>query len=197
MTTVGKILKADTRKFVFGCRVNKSDVPIFGSLVKTNIQYRNATLFGLIYNIEVQDDGTTKLLSVADDVRDEDIQWQRDRRVPVEATVLSVGYRDNHLENQPIRHALPPQPPITLDLVTACSDDEVSEFTRRLDFFRLILDCDDAPCDELLAASIRLAADPMPPAQQEYFKTACGRELARLMAKDAMRLENLLRRIAY
>ena len=60
MTIVGKILKADTRKFVFGCRVNKSDVPIFGSLVKTNIQYRNATLYGLIYNIEVQDDGTTK-----------------------------------------------------------------------------------------------------------------------------------------
>ena len=197
MTIVGKILKADTRKFVFGCRVNKSDVPIFGSLVKTNIQYRNATLYGLIYNIEVQDDGTTKLLSVADDVRDEDIEWQRDRRVPVEATVLSIGYRDNHKENLPIRHALPPQPPITLDLVTECDEDELMEFTSRLDFFRLVMDCDDAPCDELLAASIRFAADARPEAQREYFRVSCGQELARLMARDAMRLENLLRRIAY
>ncbi len=197
MTTVGKILKADTRAFVFGCRVNKSDVPIFGSLVKTNIQYRNATLFGLIYNIEVQDDGTTKLLSVADDVRDEEIEWQRDRRVPVEATVLSVGYRENHQPNLPIRHALPPQPPITLDLVTECNEDEVGEFTSRLDFFRLVLDSDDAPCDELLAASIRHAMDARPEAQRDFFKVSCGRELARLMARDAMRLENLLRRISY
>jgi hypothetical protein len=197
MTTIGKILKADTRKFVFGCRVNKSDVPIFGSLVKTNLQYRNATLYGLIYNIEVQDDGTTKLLSVADDVRDEDIEWQRDRRVPVEVTVLSVGYRDTFEGQTRLRHALPPQPPITLDLVTECDDAEMQAFTSRLDFFRLILDCNDAPCDELLAASIRLAADARPEGQREFFRVSCGHELARLMAKDAMRLENLLRRIAY
>lgn len=197
MTTIGKILKADTRKFVFGCRVNKSDVPIFGSLVKTKIQYRDATLYGLIYNIEVQDDGTTKLLSVADDVRDEEIEWQRDRRVPVEVTVLSAGYSDTFEGQSRLRHALPPQPPITLDLVTECDDTEMQAFTRRLDFFRLILDCYDAPCDELLAASIRLAADARPEGQREFFRVSCGQELARLMSKDAMRLENLLRRIAY
>ncbi len=197
MTTVGKILKADTRTFVFGCRVNKSDVPIFGSLVKTSIQYRNATLYGLIYNIEVQDDGTTKLLSVADDVREEDIQWQRDRRVPVEAAVLSVGYRDDFEGQVRVRHALPPQPPITLDLVTACDDAEVMAFTSRLDFFRLILDFKDAPCDELIAAGVRLAAEARPESQREAYRISCGQELARLMAKDAMRLENLLRRIAH
>jgi hypothetical protein len=151
----------------------------------------------LIYNIEVQDDGTTKLLSVADDVRDEDIEWQRDRRVPVEVTVLSVGYRDTFEGQTRLRHALPPQPPITLDLVTECDDAEMQAFTSRLDFFRLILDCNDAPCDELLAASIRLAADARPEGQREFFRVSCGHELARLMAKDAMRLENLLRRIAY
>jgi hypothetical protein len=92
---------------------------------------------------------------------------------------------------------LPPQPPITLDLVTECDDAEMQAFTSRLDFFRLILDCNDAPCDELLAASIRLAADARPEGQREFFRVSCGHELARLMAKDAMRLENLLRRIAY
>jgi hypothetical protein len=49
----------------------------------------------------------------------------------------------------------------------------------------------------LLAASIRLAADARPEGQREFFRVSCGHELARLMAKDAMRLENLLRRIAY
>ena len=69
---IGKVLRASTQQFVFGTKVPKSDVPIFGSLVKTTIQYQNATIYGLIFNIEIQDDGMTKMLSVADDVSQED-----------------------------------------------------------------------------------------------------------------------------
>lgn len=189
---VGKVLRANTRSFVFGTRVPKSDVPIFGSLVKTRIQFRNAVVFGLIYNIEVLDDGMTRMLSVAEDARPEDIEWQRSRRVPVEASVLCVGYRE---EGQPIRHALPAQPPITLDEVLGCHEDEVRQFTERFGFLRLVLEARDAPCQELLAASIRLARDAYSQAQQRDFTVTCGRELARLLASDGARLEDVLRRI--
>lgn len=190
MIVIGKVLRANTRSFVFGTRVPKQDVPIFGSLVKTKIQYRSATVYGLIYNIEVLDDGMTKLLSVAEDIRQEDIEWQRGRRVPVEASVLCVGYQE---EGQPIRHALSAQPPITLDEVIECTDDEVRRFTEKPDFFRLILESRDAPCDELLAASIRLASEKH--ADGKLFVITCGRELARLMANDGARLEGVLRRM--
>lgn len=194
MQGIGKVLRAETRSFVFGCRVERQDVPIFGSLVRTQIQYRNAAVYGLIYNIVIEDDGMTKMLSVAEDVRDEDIAWQRARRVPVEASVLCVGYQE---AGQPVRYALPAQPPITLDDVRHSTPDEVLRFTEQPDWFRLVLDSRDAPTDELLAAAIRFARDTRDhPTAQSAFINTCGRELARLMAGDAARLENVLRRLA-
>lgn len=193
MTIIGKVLKASTQSYVFGTRVPKQDVPIFGSLVRTKIQYRNATVFGLIYNIEVLDNGMTKMMSVADDLKQEEIEWQRNRTVPVEASVLNVGFRENILPNQPLRYALPAQPPISLDEVVLCEADEIRAFTDKCDFYRLVLEARDVPCDELLAASIRYAADHA--ADRQVFYRTCGRELARLMADDAARLDGLLRRL--
>jgi hypothetical protein len=194
MTLIGKILRAETRQFVFGCKVPRQDVPIFGSLVRATIQYRSATIFGLIYNIVIEDDGMTRMLSVADDVRDEDIAWQRARRVPVEASVLCVGYRE---AGGALRYALPAQPPITLDPVTLCDDADLAEFTARPEWFRLVLDARDLAGDELLAAAARLAADVRPnETQRSVFITQCGRELARQMSNDTARLESLLRRFA-
>lgn len=190
MKVNGRILRANTQCFVFGTRVPKEDVPIFGAFVKTHIQFRNATVFGLIYDIEVQDDGMTKMLSVADDIRPEDIEWQRNRRVPVEASVLCVGYQE---DGQGIRHALSAQPPITLDEVMSCTKEDVQAFTQKLDFFRLVLDSRDAPCDELLAASVRLASETHN--DSKAFMRQCGREMARLLANDGARLDGLLRRL--
>jgi hypothetical protein len=194
MTAIGKVLRAETRQFVFGCKVPRQDVPIFGSLVRASIQYRGATLYGLIYNIVIEDDGMTRMLSVADDVRPEDIAWQRARRVPVEASVLCVGYRES---GGALRYALPAQPPITLDPVTMCDDAELAAFTASPEWFRLVLDARDLAGDELLAAAARLAADVRTgDAQRQAFVTQCGRELTRQMSNDTARLENLLRRFA-
>ena len=190
MTVIGKVLKANTQSYVFGTRVPKQDVPIFGSLVRAKIQYRNATVYGLIYNIEVLDDGMTKMMSVFDDLKREDIEWQRNRRVPVEASVLCVGFRE---DGGPVRHALSAQPPITLDEVFVCDKDDVCAFTQKLDFFRLIVEARDAPCDELLAATIRYASNCHP--NHDVFLQQCGRELARLLAADGARLDGLLRRL--
>jgi hypothetical protein len=194
MNPIGKVLRAQTQSFVFGCKVPRTDVPIFGSLVRATIQYRTTVLYGLIYNIAIEDDGMTRMLSVADDVRQEDIDWQRARRVPVEASVLCVGYRE---QGGALRYALPAQPPITLDPVMTCSDDELADFTANPDWFRLVLDARDVPNDELLAAAIRQAAAVRSnDTQRQILITACGRELARLMSNDTARLEGLLRRFA-
>ncbi len=195
MNVNGRILRANTRTFVFGTRVPKEDVPVFGAFVKTRIQRKEATVFGLIYDIVIEDDGMTRMLSVADDgsVRPEDIEWQRSRRVPIEVSALCVGYRDGDAPNGPIRQVIPPQPPITLDEVVSCTRDEVQQFTQSLGFFRLVLEAREAPCDELLAASLRLAAETH--SDPRTFLRSCGRELARLLANDGARLDNLLQRL--
>ncbi|MCX6017625.1 MAG: hypothetical protein NTZ50_03840 [Chloroflexi bacterium] len=193
MSAIGKVLRAETRSFVFGCRVERQAVPIFGSLVRTRIQYRDATVYGLIYNIAIEDDGMTKMLSVAEDVREEDIAWQRARRVPVEASVLCVGYEEAGGEP---RYALSAQPPITLDEVNTCDSAEIERFTAHVDWLRLVLDSRDVPTEELLAAAIRIARESRAnPTAQAMFTQACGRELARWLASDARRLESVLRRL--
>ena len=69
------------------------------------------------------------------------------------------------------------------------------EFTARFDYLRLILNSPDAPADELIAVSLRQAADMRPPEDRLFFLRAAGKELARLLNRDLARLENLLRRI--
>ena len=192
---LGRVLRANTRGFTFGTRVPKTGVPIFGSLVKARIAHRSTTVFGIIYNIEIKDNGMAKMLSVSDDVRPEEVAWLQDQVVPVEATVMCVGYQ----EQSPIgslRHALPSQPPITLDLVHDCDEQEVSQFTTVPTYLRLMLEHPDAPADELIAASTRLTVELLQPANsREAFVIATGRELARLLARDGARLEGLLQRI--
>jgi hypothetical protein len=193
---VGKVLRANMRTFVFGTRIPESDVPTFGSLVYTHNPYQQTTTYGLIYDIALKDDehGMVKLLSVADEAREEDIEWLRSQMVPLEVSVLCVGYQGS--DGRRIRQGLPPQPPIALYGIECCQNEEIALFTERLDFFRLILEAKDISCsEELLGAIIRLATSVRSKNQQRDFATTCGRELARLLANDGSRLEGLLRRI--
>jgi hypothetical protein len=111
--------------------------------------------------------------------------------VPVEASVLAVGYRSG----ADFYHALPPQPPITLDQISQCTPEEVRTFNARLDYLGLILAAPDVPADELLAAALRNAAAALPAAERRAFLTRAGQECARLLCRDLVRLENLLRKI--
>ncbi len=194
---VGKVLRANMRTFVFGTRIPESDMPTFGALVKTYNPYRQATIYGLVFDIALKDDerGMVKLLSVADDARQEDIEWLRMQMIPLEVSVLCVGYQAG--ENARIRQGLPAQPPIALHGIECCEKDEIVQFTENLAFFRLVLDAMDVPGDELLAAIIRLAASSRARQKQADYVVFCGRELARLLARDGARLESILRRLQF
>ncbi|MGQ9816321.1 MAG: hypothetical protein ACUVR3_14535 [Candidatus Roseilinea sp.] len=191
---IGRVIRANMRSFVFGARVPESDVPTFGALVKTPIRHRQATIYGLIYDIAVNedDDGMTRMLSVAENAREEDIDWQRRRLIPLNVSVLCVGYRE---AGGPIRRQFPPQPPVALNEIECCDDEELIAFSERLDHFKLVLDAREAPCDELLAASISQAAIAREAGLRRDFVVACGRELARLLMGDSLRIEQIIRRI--
>ena len=62
-------------------------------------------------------------------------------------------------DGETIRHCLPAQPPVTLDWLYQCSDEEVRAFTARFDYFRLVLEAREVPADELLATSLRTAGE--------------------------------------
>jgi hypothetical protein len=177
---------------VFGCSVPEPEVPLFGAFVKAPAQRGTAEVIGLIYDIVVEDDPFVRQMVATPDLSETYIQDQRqNRQVPIEVSVLAVGYRGGGAFVQ----ALPPQPPITLDRISPCPREEVLAFTERLDYLKLILDSPDAPADELMAVSLKRAAELRPAQDRAFFLKNAGKELARLLSRDLARLENLLRRI--
>jgi hypothetical protein len=191
--TIGRLLRSSTTGFVFGCRVAEADVPRFGEFVKAPAQRGQAEVMGLVYDIIMEGDAFVRQMVATPNLSEEYVQDMRENRsVPIEVSVLAVGYcADDGVWVQ----SLPPQPPVTLDRISLASIGEVVEFTSRFDYLRLLLDTPDVPVDELIATSLRRAAGLRAPNERSPFLRAAGRELARLLSRDLTRLENLLRRI--
>ena len=188
---VGRIIRSSTTRFGVGCQVLRPQVPTFGALVKVRA-VGGEEIYGLIHEVRIDDDPFVRQLAAAGmGLSTEYVEdMRRNRQVPIEVGVLVVGYRSG----AEVRRHLPPQPPLSLDVIYTCSSQELCSFTERFDHFRLILDNRDLPADELLAAHLRYAAAARGPAGRDFLLEA-GREVARLLALDLTRLEDLLRRI--
>ena len=187
--TVGRVLRSSTAGFSIGCRVLHEDVPEFGAFVK--VAQGNTQITGLIYDVQFVDDPLVRQIITADSMSEELRRDQAQRLAPIEISVMVVGFAR---EGQVYQH-LPPQPPETLDQIVTCTPGEVVAFTREFTFLRTVLNAKEAPSDELAAACLRTAAAARPEAERRLFLLQAGRELARLLAGDPVRLEGILRRI--
>ncbi|MFH2102767.1 MAG: hypothetical protein ABIJ39_05350 [Chloroflexota bacterium] len=158
MTTyeIGRLLRAGTTGFIAGCSVSQLKAPSFGALVCAPLtaEYK---IFGLIYDIHIDDDGLVRQLVTAGEVDAATIADSRvNRIVPVEMSVQSVGYE---LDGQ-VSHLLPPRPPLSLDVIYLCSGADIVQFTQagKFGYFRHILQAKELPVGELLAAHLQQAA---------------------------------------
>jgi hypothetical protein len=187
---VGRIIRSSSTRFAVGCNALKPQVPAFGSLVKVPA-LGGDQIFGLIHDVRMEDDPFVRQVAVAEDAPPEMIADQRqNRQIPIEVSVLVVGYG----HDGQISQRLPPQPPLSLDEIHTCTTGELVAFTGQFDYFPLVLDSRDLPADELLAANLRYAAAARGSAGEDFLVSA-GRELARLLAMDLYRLDAILRRI--
>ena len=149
---IGRLLRSGTAGFVIGCRVGQLDAPSFGSLVRVPLG-EDYQVYGLIYDIHIDDDGLVRQLITAQDVPDEVLRDNRENRnVPVEIGVMALGYQ----KDGRIYHLLPPRPPLSLDAIFLCSPQELVRFTSagHFGYFRHILRDQDKPVEELLAAHL-------------------------------------------
>lgn len=193
VATLGRLLRSSTTGYVFGSLVPEPAVPCFGDFVKAPARRGRTNVIGLIYNIVIDDDPFVRQMVATPNLDDAYILDQREnRQVPIEVSVLSLGYYD---QANALVCGLPPQPPITLDSIRTCLGQEVLDCTASCDFLRLILNAPDVPADELLVVALRNAAATRGPDDRLFFLRSAGRELARLLSRDLPRLENLLRRI--
>lgn len=157
---IGRLLRASTAGCIIGCRVDQAHTPGFGSMVRIPVASNgqpDQQIYGLVYDIHVDDDGLVRQLVTANPVRPEVIEDNRiNRNVPLEISVLFTGYEDSGA----IRHLLPPRPPLTLDAIYLCNPTDLCAFTSagRFGYFRHILRAADLPVGELLAAHLRETA---------------------------------------
>lgn len=152
---IGRLLRAGTTGFVVGMRVAQWEAPAFGSLVSAPLPngYR---IYGLIHDIHIDDDGLVKQLITADNVDPAIIADNRENRnIPIEISVIAVGYS----ENGQVRHLMPPRPPLSLDSIFLCGNDDIRRFTAsgKFGYFRHVLRSADIPVGELLAAHVEQA----------------------------------------
>lgn len=196
---VGRVLRSSAVGFTVGCRILENltsqfsdSVPQFGDLVKVPLPNDNIDIFGLIYDLQVRDDPAVRQLILAEDIPPEVMLDQRENRlVPIEISVLVVGYqRQEHMIQ-----GLPPRPPMSLDTMIKCDAADLRAFSQNLDYLRLVLSAPQIPADELLITNIQRAAAAYPAETRRAFLIKAGRELARLLHFDLVRLDSILRRI--
>jgi hypothetical protein len=191
---VGRVLRASTTSFTLGCSqlIAEQDefAPEFGLWVKA-YDARNRIIYGLVYDVSVDDDAFVRQL-VAAGVQDvQVIKDQREnRQVLLAVAVLVVGYG----EGDQVYHRLPPRPPGTLREIYRCQEVEILRFTASQDWLRTVLGAVDVPVEQLLAAAVRAAAAVRPADQRDMYLIEAGRELVKLLAMDDLpRAEAILR----
>jgi hypothetical protein len=196
MTTIeiGRLLRAATSGLVVGCRVTQLDSPSFGALVRVPLE-RGYQVYGLIHDIHIDDDGLVRQLVTADAIDaaslDAVIADNRlNRNVPVEMSVLAVGYR----QDGRIFHLLPPRPPLSLDMIYLCDDVEICQFTAagRFGYFRHILRAVDLPVGELLAAHLQQTSRAHRQASDAEWTNRAMQELIILLRDDYQTLMSVL-----
>ena len=179
---IGRLLRANATNFVVGCRVNQLEAPAFGAMVRIPLG-EGYQIYGLIYDIRIDDDGLVRQLVTAHGVDESIIADNRvNRNVPVEMSVLTVGYQDNG----PVQHLIPPRPALSLDVIYLCTGKELVDFTSagRFGYFRHVLRAMDIPVGELLAAHIQQANQAHSAAGNTEWSHEATQELITLLRDD-------------
>jgi len=152
--SAGRLLRSNTRGCVVGCHVSQP-APAFGSMI--NILTKTGKIFGLVYDIHIDDDGLVRQLAAVGSVPDEVIFDNRiNRNVPVEMSIIFIGYSVGNK----ISHSLPPRPPLSLDEMYVCDPEDLRNFTNagHFGYFRHIISEQDIPVGELLSAHLQAAS---------------------------------------
>ena len=187
---IGRLLRAGTSGFVVGCHVSQLESPSFGALVKAPLE-NDYQIYGLIHDIRIDDDGLVRQLVTANGVDDNIIADNRlNRNVPLEISVLAVGY----FQGGHFYHLLPPRPPLSLDVIYLCSQEELRQFTAagRFGYFRHVLRASDLAVGELLAAHLQQAQQAHTEGGNQAWVNQATQELIILLRDDYPKLMEVL-----
>ena len=150
---IGRLLRANTSGCVFGCRINEQEQPSFGQMVRIQLG-DGSQVYGLVHEIHIDDDGLVRQLVSSPEISQEVIEDNRwNRNMPMEMSVVFIGWQKDNLISQ----TRPPRPPLSLDKIFTCSNEEVAAFAAQghFGYLRAILRDQNLPAADLVTAHLR------------------------------------------
>ena len=150
---IGRLLRANTSGCVFGCRINEMEQPGFGQMLRIQLS-DHSLIYGLVHEIHVDDDGLVRQLVSSPNISQEVIEDNRsNRNMPAEISVVFIGWERQGQLSQ----TRPPRPPLSLDKIYTCSEEEVAAFCSHGHFayLRAILRDQNLPAAVLVTAHLR------------------------------------------
>ncbi len=187
---IGYILRANTSSAVSGSRITGQQLPALGSLVNIP-QEDGSTIFGMVFDQRIEDDGLVRQLVTAANIRDDVIADNRiNRTVPVEISILFCGFS----RGDQVFHLLPPRPPLTLDQVFPCSETEICTFTSsgRFGYFRHLLRASEFAIGEVFALHLSQVCDIQIEHGNPAWITSATQEIITLLRDDYPSLMTVL-----
>ncbi len=173
----GRILTSHLRSATVAFRVGTNEIPPFGSLVRVSIGNRGQDeIFGLVTDIRMEEDGFLRQLASGPELSPEIVLDSRDNRnVPIVLSILWIGSSTNGR----ISHLTPPRPPLTLDELYICGEDEIVAFTShgQFGYFRHLLRFSEGAVEELIAAHFQQAVQAHHALGDPNWETRALREL--------------------
>jgi len=136
-----------------GCRLNQANTPAFGEMLLIPLN-DGTRVYGLVYEIHIDDDGLVRQLVNAD-VSPEVIEDNRqNRNVPIEISVIFIGWEDGQGR---IYHTRVPRPPLTLDEIFPCRAEDILRFISREQpgYLRALLRNEEIPAADLVATHLK------------------------------------------
>ena len=188
--SIGRLLRANTTGCVMGCRISQAGTPDFGEMILIPLS-DGTRIYGLVHDIHIDDDGLVRQL-VSADVSDEVIEDNRqNRNVPIEISVVFIGWEDAAGQ---VSHSRVPRPPLTLDEIFPCGDEDILRFTGsgRLGYLRSLLRNQEIPAADLVTAHLRQVFSVAHHPDPEGWRDRCLNEVIALLKDDYPQLMDTL-----
>ena len=134
---IGRLLRSNTSACVIGCRINQQNAPLFGEMLRIPLS-NGLQIYGLVHEINIDDDGLVRQLVTAPEVSREVIEDNRqNRNMPVEMSVVFIGWE----RDGAVSHTRVPTPPLSLDEIFPCTNSEIVHFLEggKFSYLRALL----------------------------------------------------------
>jgi hypothetical protein len=198
---LAEVVATSTTEFLAQClepeNLDFPLMPAFGSWVKSQQdENSNIVAYGVVYHATTAPiDSVHRAVALGlslKELREQQPQIFAMLRSEIKVVLLGFGAVGNGLVGNIYQH-LPAQPPQIHQAVYACEDVEIQNFTEELSFLRTLVQMNNAPVDELIAAVLRNVYQ-VRKCDRNWLVQA-GRKLSLLLKDDYDRLGAILQQV--